>query len=108
MPWLPVRGPQSTGKTTLVNGLMEEFQALRGTIPTLLRNGGHPEITRSEPNALATNTGCTREVEHTALGKSLWSASDRSALDLIVYAHTYAGTDAAKKITESGTWQAIR
>ncbi|CAH0025145.1 unnamed protein product [Clonostachys rhizophaga] len=118
-------GSQSTGKTTLVNGLMEEFQALCGTI-AVPEPGLIAEVARNVIEEMSFATEDIRnspdlslmlqkqilaaqvEAEQTALGTSPWFVSDRSALDPIVYAHTYAGTDAAKKITESGTWQAIR
>ncbi|CAG9981472.1 unnamed protein product [Clonostachys byssicola] len=118
-------GSQSTGKTTLVNGSTEEFKALCGTMgipePSLIAGVARivikeisfaTEDIRNSPDLslmlqkkiLAAQV----EAERTALGISPWFVSDRSALDPIVYAHTYAGADAAKEITESGTWQAIR
>jgi nicotinamide riboside kinase len=104
---------------------MEEFKALCGTLgvpePSLI-----VEVARIVIKKISFTTEDIRnspdlslmlqkqilaaqvEAERTALDTSPWVVSDRSALDPIVYAHTYAGADAAKQITESGTWQAIR
>lgn len=123
-------GPQSTGKTTLVNALEEAFASGNGlpsssnrTRPAIIRevartvlktyNFTRDDITNSPTRALRLQELILKaqlKAEETALNGSpskAWFISDRSGLDPIVYAKLFVGEDAAQQMVSSDAWKAL-
>jgi nicotinamide riboside kinase len=117
-------GPQSTGKTTLVNALEKSFiNSDDVTQPTYIRevartvlktyNFTRDDITNSPIRALELQElilKAQRTAEEAAVGgdpSTSWFISDRSGLDPIVYAKLFVGEDAAQKMMLSEDWKAL-
>jgi nicotinamide riboside kinase len=115
-------GPQSTGKTTLVNYLEQSYE--RGNTKETSR----PAIVREVARTVLQERHFTRndlmqsperallmqqyimQAQHqaeraaTAQAPSSWYISDRSGLDCIVYARLYAGEQGASSLLASPEW----
>jgi nicotinamide riboside kinase len=123
-------GPQSTGKTTLVNALEKAFASGDGlpdssnfTRPAIIRevartvlktyNFTRDDITNSPTRALKLQELILKaqlKAEETALSENplkSWFISDRSGLDPIVYAKLFVGEDAAQQMLSSDNWKAL-
>ena len=123
-------GPQSTGKTTLVNAIEEAFACGNGiprnftrTQPAIIRevartvlktyNFTRDDIINSPTRALRLQELILKaqlEAEEAALHGSpsnAWFISDRSGLDPIVYAKLFVGEDAAQQMISSDEWKAL-
>jgi len=124
-----VIGPQSTGKTTLVNALEKAFTSGNGTPnrfnrtqPAIIRevarivlktyNFTRDDITNSPTRALKLQELILKaqvKAEESALNESpekAWFVSDRSGLDPIVYAKIFVGEDASQQMISSDEWKA--
>jgi nicotinamide riboside kinase len=115
-----VVGPQSTGKTTLIDALADRFQ---GNIPVIkevarhvMQEKGYTREDVDSPNrerrfALQRDIFTAQiEMENSFLvsGRTSSFLSDRSAIDPIVYLTHYAGPDESLRITSTVEWQKAR
>lgn len=124
-------GPQSTGKTTLVNALEEAFKraslssSFNFTRPVIIRevartvlstyNFTRDDITNSPARALelqeliimAQLTAEETALRGSASASKSWFVSDRSGLDPIVYAKLFVGEDAAQQMISSDVWRVL-
>lgn len=113
-------GPQSTGKTTLVNALVRK---LAGDIPVIKevarhvlrdKNYSREDVDSSDPErrfSLQRDIFAAQiEMENRCLGseKNIYFLSDRSAIDPIVYLAHYSGTEDRSKITSTQDWREVR
>jgi nicotinamide riboside kinase len=123
-------GPQSTGKTTLVNALEKAFASGVGLADSF--NGNRPTIIREVARTVLKSNDMTRnditssptralklqqlileaqlKAEETALSGSpsnSWFVSDRSGLDPIVYAKLFVGENAMQQMVSSNEWKAL-
>jgi len=111
-------GPQSTGKTTLVNALVERF---RGDVPVIqeiarhvMKEKGYSRIdvdsTDSERRFAMQNDifHAQLEKEDSYLQSGTTFVSDRSAIDPLVYLMHYSGTKMLDKVTSRVEWQKVR
>ncbi|KAH8733140.1 AAA domain-containing protein [Phaeosphaeriaceae sp. PMI808] len=115
-----VIGAQSTGKTTLVNAIEEDFNTysaafdihvIREVARTVLREKGFDrlDITNSPSRALQLQIHILEaqynaEMAASALNESALCICDRSGLDPIVYARLFVGPEAMEKIFKSQIW----
>ncbi|RDW87960.1 hypothetical protein BP5796_03654 [Coleophoma crateriformis] len=123
-------GPQSTGKTTLVNALEKAFasgddsiSSYNFTRPSIIRevartvmktcNFTRDDITNSPTKALRLQELILKaqlKAEEAVLNGSpstSWFISDRSGLDPIVYAKLFVGEDAAQQMISSDEWKTL-
>lgn len=119
-------GPQSTGKTTLVQALKERFRScgrLSGVLPdpciirevarSVLQKHDYTrdDITNSPSRALELQKLILKaqyHAENAALDiTDGWFISDRSGLDPMVYAEIFVGDDAAKQMANSDEWNVL-
>jgi len=111
-------GPQSTGKTTLVNALVERF---RGDVPVIqeiarhvMKEKGYSRIdvdsTDSERRYAMQNDIFQAQIEKedSYLLSRTKFISDRSAIDPLVYLMQYSGTNLLDRITSRVKWQKVR
>jgi nicotinamide riboside kinase len=122
-------GPQSTGKTTLVNALDQAFASsesssaascirpvvIREVARTVLRTQHYTrnDITNSPSRALELQK-LILEAQYTAEESALntnqpysWFISDRSGLDPIVYAKVFVGDRTVQELTSSDQWRTL-
>ncbi|RGP81430.1 p-loop containing nucleoside triphosphate hydrolase [Fusarium longipes] len=125
IPNIYIIGPQSTGKTTLVNRLQNELEYWPADASI-----GNPqiisEVARSvlvKNNFTANDiTSSTRKcfalqrlileaqasAEKEALRNSSWFISDRSGLDPLVYTKRYVSTDAVAEMQLEPAWMEVK
>jgi nicotinamide riboside kinase len=114
-------GPQSTGKTTLVNKLRSEPNHWRHKLPiaepqiisevarSVLSEHEFTadDITSSQQRCLTLQRLILEaqvQAENKALEKSNWFISDRSGIDPLVYARRYASAQGAVELQQLDVW----
>ncbi|KAG7419614.1 hypothetical protein Forpe1208_v003414 [Fusarium oxysporum f. sp. rapae] len=117
VPNIYIIGPQSTGKTTLVNKLQSDLEHwLADTSvdkPQIIPEVARTVLRKHKYSAEDIQTSTTRclelqqlileaqaEAEKEALRTSSWFISDRSGFDPSVYAKRYAAPDAVGKLQQ--------
>lgn len=118
-------GPQSTGKTSLVeilriesakwiaNTSMDTPQVISEVARTVLFKHAFTaeDITSSQQRCLALQQLIIKAqglAENEALARSDWFISDRSGIDPLVYAKRYGSTEEALKMQRQDTWIELR
>jgi len=111
-------GPQSTGKTTLVNAL---FKKLGGRVPVIQEIARHVmkekgysrtdvDSTDPERRFAMQNDIFLAQLEHEEnfLRADVNFVSDRSAIDPLIYLMQYSGTQMLNRIIRTTEWQNVR
>lgn len=122
-PSIYIIGAQSTGKTTLVTALGEDFAQnveLEGSIsqPHQVKEVARGVLLQHQFSANDITSSKTRALElqrliiqaQAAAEGALqdgWYIADRSALDAVAYARQYVGEAEARRLREAPVWQAI-
>lgn len=118
-------GPQSTGKTTLVNELRSESHHWRCKLPieepqiisevarSVLSEHKFTgdDIASSQQRCLALQRlilEAQARAENKALEKSNWFISDRSGIDPLVYARRYASAQGAVEMQQVDVWVQVK
>jgi nicotinamide riboside kinase len=123
---LYIIGPQSTGKTTLVNALEKTFEpdadkvttqqplVIHEVARTVLKEKGfhRDDITTSPKRAFQLQQHILEaqynaEITACASNKSSWFICDRSGLDPIVYTKCFVGPEAVEKLFASDAWREL-
>jgi len=106
-------GPQSTGKSTLVDGLIERFNGHVRVIKEIARKVMNDKgYTREDVNSgdrkrqfsFQNDIFLTQLEEEARLHDTVY-ISDRSAIDPLVYLYHYSGENAARRITSGEHWK---
>ncbi|KAI8648969.1 AAA-28 domain-containing protein [Fusarium keratoplasticum] len=124
IPNIYIIGPQSTGKTTLVNKLRSELEnwladtsIIRPQIVSVARtvltkHKFTAEEVKSSPNRCLALQQLILEAqalaEKEALQRSSWFISDRSGVDPLVYASKYVSADAALEMQRQSAWIEVK
>jgi nicotinamide riboside kinase len=111
-------GPQSTGKTTMVKGLVER---LKGDVPVIQEIARHVmkekgysriDVDSADPErrfAMQNDIFHAQlEKEDSYLESGTNFVSDRSAIDPLVYLMHYSGTKSLDKMTSRVEWRKVR
>ncbi|KAG5777430.1 hypothetical protein H9Q73_008898 [Fusarium xylarioides] len=127
-PYVPniyIIGPQSTGKTTLVNKLQADLEhRLADTSiekPHIVSEVARTVLSKHKYSAediLTSKTRCLElqqlileaqaSSEKEALKTSSWFISDRSGFDPLVYAKRYAASGAVEQLQELDAWKQVK
>lgn len=124
-PNIYIIGPQSTGKTTLVNKIrsesfhqqqdqpFEDPQIISEVARSVLIEHKFTanDITSSQQRCLTLQRlilEAQAKAEDTGLGKSSWFISDRSGIDPLVYARRYASKEGVLELQQLDAWTQIR
>ncbi|EWG44756.1 hypothetical protein FVEG_05747 [Fusarium verticillioides 7600] len=127
-PYVPniyIIGPQSTGKTTLVNELQADLE--HGLVdssidkPQIVSEVARSVLAKHKYSAEDIRTSKVRclelqqlilqaqaEAEKEALKTSSWFISDRAGFDPLVYAKRYASPGAEKELQQLETWKQVK
>lgn len=115
-----VIGPQSTGKTTLVNALV---QRLEGNVPiiqeiarTVMKSKGFSrnDVDSEDPERRFSlqlaifEAQIAKERSLLESNRSRIFLSDRSAIDPLIYLMHYSGVDTLRRITSTSEWRDVR
>ncbi|CVL08459.1 uncharacterized protein FMAN_05188 [Fusarium mangiferae] len=125
IPNIYIIGPQSTGKTTLVNKLKADLEHWLADSaidkPQIVSEVARTVLAKHKYSAEDIQTSTTRcfelqqlileaqaAAEKEALKTSSWFISDRSGLDPLVYAKRYAAPDAVERLKHLPVWKAVK
>ncbi|KAF5577510.1 P-loop containing protein [Fusarium pseudoanthophilum] len=125
IPNIYIIGPQSTGKTTLVNKLQAdpEHGLVDSSIdkPQIVSEVARTVLARHKYSAediLISKTRCLElqqlileaqaEAEKEALKSSSWFISDRSGFDPLVYAKRYAAPGSVRELQQLPAWKQVK
>jgi len=125
VPNIYIIGPQSTGKTTLINKLQSDLEhRLADTSidkPQIISEVARTVLAKHKYSAEDIKTSTTRcfelqqlileaqaEAEKKALKASSWFISDRSAFDPLVYAKRYAAPGAVAQLQQLPAWKEVK
>jgi nicotinamide riboside kinase len=125
IPNIYIIGPQSTGKTTLINRLQSDLEQWLADIPiekpqivsevarTVLSKHKFTakDITSSPNRCLALQNLILQSqaaAENDALQASSWFISDRSGFDPLVYARKYVSQEAMLEMQQQSCWVEVR
>ncbi|KAF2971414.1 hypothetical protein GQX73_g2140 [Xylaria multiplex] len=124
LPNIYIIGSQCTGKTTLVNAILEYFEhhpiaaagapgVVKEVARTVLKNYGFTrgDIRSSQDRTLELQRLIIEGqfvAERSQLETRSWFISDRSAVDPIIYARKYVNREAADTLTTSAKWIEMR
>ncbi|RYP72552.1 hypothetical protein DL769_004426 [Monosporascus sp. CRB-8-3] len=122
LPNIYIVGSQCTGKTTLVNALIERLShSPPAERPSVIEEGARiilqtrgfkaDEVRSSKDRTMELQRLIMEaqfESEKRCLERGTWYISDRSALDAVVYARKYAGREAATELSKSAKWAEMR
>jgi nicotinamide riboside kinase len=111
-----VIGPQSTGKTTLVNALVERFKGdvhvIREVARSVMNERGYSredvDCEDRERRFSFQNDIFLAQVEEEGRSESMFYVSDRSAIDPLVYLMHYSGESDTRRITSGDKWKDCR
>ncbi|KAF5633104.1 P-loop containing protein [Fusarium tjaetaba] len=125
IPNIYIIGPQSTGKTTLVNRLQDDLEhgLADSSIdkPQIVSEVARTVLAKHKYSAediLASKTRCLElqqlileaqaAAEKQALKTSSWFISDRSGFDPLVYAKRYAAAGAVQRLQQLEAWKQVK
>jgi len=111
-----VIGPQSTGKTTLVNALVDKFKGnvhvIKEVARSVMNEKGYSrkdiDCGDRERKFSFQNDIFLAQLEEEERLKSKFYISDRSAIDPLVYLTHYSGESEARRITSVDQWKSCR
>ncbi|KAI1027810.1 hypothetical protein LB503_011874 [Fusarium chuoi] len=124
-PNIYIIGPQSTGKTTLINKLQSDLEHRLADIsidkPQIVSEVARTVLAKHKYSAediRASTTRCFQlqqlileaqaEAEKKALKSSSWFISDRSGFDPLVYAKRYAAPGAVAQLQQLPAWKEVK
>jgi nicotinamide riboside kinase len=125
VPNIYIIGPQSTGKTTLVNKLQAdlEHRLVDSSVdkPQIVAEVARTVLAKHKYSAEDIRTSKVRclelqqlileaqaEAEKEALKTSSWIISDRSGFDPLVYAKVYAAPSAVEQLQQLPAWREVK
>ncbi|KAF4447210.1 hypothetical protein F53441_9258 [Fusarium austroafricanum] len=125
VPNIYITGPQSTGKTTLVNKLQSELEHWLADAsietPQIISEVARTVLTKHKYSAEDIQTSTKRclelqqlileaqaSAERDALQKSNWFISDRSGFDPLVYAKRYASVEGVQELQRLPAWVEVK
>ncbi|KAI1015763.1 hypothetical protein LB505_011984 [Fusarium chuoi] len=125
IPNIYIVGPQSTGKTTLINKLQSDLEHRLADIsidkPQIVSEVARTVLAKHKYSAEDIKTSTTRcfelqqlileaqaAAEKKALNSSSWFISDRSGFDPLVYAKRYAAPGAVAQLQQLPVWKEVK